>query len=188
MMRNLGRMTMLALALCGVTRSSPAADSGADRTARSAERRSRPARSTWPCSWPTAASINSASYTITGPNGFTRTGTINVSRVDHADRHHRRPPRRDGLPDHHLRHDHRRRHAAAAARPRSACMAGQTVAVTVPLTCHEAPRTGSVMVSGKLNLCPTIDGIGANPAEVQVGGTIALSALAHDSDAGAEPR
>ena len=53
-------------------------------------------------------------------------------------------------------------------------MARQTATVTVPLTCHEAPRTGSVMVSGTLNICPTIDGIGANPAEVQVGGTIAL--------------
>ncbi len=45
------------------------------------------------------------------------------------------------------------------------------------MTCHEAPRTGSVLVSGTLNICPTIDGISANPAEVQVGGTIALSAL-----------
>ena len=40
-----------------------------------------------------------------------------------------------------------------------------------PAACHEAPRTGSVMVSGTLNVCPTIDGINANPAEVNVGGT-----------------
>ena len=45
------------------------------------------------------------------------------------------------------------------------------------MTCHEAPRTGSVIVSGNLNVCPTIDGIDANPAEVQVGGTIALSVV-----------
>ena len=43
------------------------------------------------------------------------------------------------------------------------------------------------MVNGKLNICPTIDGIGANPAEVEVGGAIALSAAAHDSDAGPSP-
>ena len=54
----------------------------------------------------------------------------------------------------------------------------------MPLTCHEAPRTGSVIVNGTLNVCPTIDGVSANPAEVNVGGTIALSAAAHDSDAG----
>ncbi len=63
-------------------------------------------------------------------------------------------------------------------------MAGKTASVVVALTCHEAPRTGSVMVSGTLNVCPTIDGINANPAEVKVGGSIALSVAAHDSDAG----
>ena len=63
-------------------------------------------------------------------------------------------------------------------------MAGQTASVTVPVLCREAGRTGSVLVNGTLNICPTVDGIGANPAEVHVGGTIALSALAHDSDAG----
>ena len=40
------------------------------------------------------------------------------------------------------------------------------------------------MISGTLNVCPTIDGIAANPAEVNVGGSIALSVAAHDSDAG----
>ena len=39
--------------------------------------------------------------------------------------------------------------------------AGQTVSVQVPLACHEAPRTGSVVVNGTLNICPTIDGISA---------------------------
>ena len=28
-------------------------------------------------------------------------------------------------------------------------MAGKTVAVAVPLTCHEAPRTGSVVVTAR---------------------------------------
>ncbi|HEY0467970.1 MAG TPA: hypothetical protein VGC79_27410, partial [Polyangiaceae bacterium] len=58
-----------------------------------------------------------------------------------------------------------------------------TVPVTVALTCHEAPRTGSVMVSGVLNVCPTLDALSANPSEVAVGGTVALTATAHDSDA-----
>jgi len=42
-------------------------------------------------------------------------------------------------------------------------LAGMTRSVQVPLTCHEAPRTGSVMVAGNLNICPTIDGINASP-------------------------
>ena len=45
--------------------------------------------------------------------------------------------------------------------------AHQTRTVNVPLTCHEAARTGSVLVNGTLNICPTIDGISANPAEVR---------------------
>ncbi len=65
--------------------------------------------------------------------------------------------------------------------------AHQTRSVTVSLTCHEAARTGSVLVNGTLNICPTIDGIGANPAEAQVGGTIAITGSAHDSDAGPTP-
>src|SRR4029079_16465363 len=61
---------------------------------------------------------------------------------------------------------------------------GQSSTVQVPLSCHEAPRTGSVTVNGTLNLCPTIDGVSANPAEANVGAGIALSAVAHDSHAG----
>ncbi|HEY7372627.1 MAG TPA: histidine-type phosphatase [Polyangia bacterium] len=58
-----------------------------------------------------------------------------------------------------------------------------TTAVSVHLTCHEAPRTGSVLVSGVLNLCPTIDALSASPAEVTVGSALALTAAAHDADA-----
>ncbi len=34
------------------------------------------------------------------------------------------------------------------------------------------------------NVCPTVDGIGANPGEVLVGSTIALTGAAHDADTG----
>ncbi len=59
--------------------------------------------------------------------------------------------------------------------------------MTVHLTCHEAPRTGSVSVNGTLNVCPQIDGIGASPTEVLVGGSVGLSASAHDTDGGPSP-
>src|SRR6185295_17287774 len=64
---------------------------------------------------------------------------------------------------------------------------GKISSATVALACLEGPRTGTVVVDGKLNICPTIDALGAAPAEVQVGGTIALSSSAHDSDAGPSP-
>jgi acid phosphatase len=65
--------------------------------------------------------------------------------------------------------------------------AHQTTAVTVNLDCHQPAKTGSVSVSGMVNVCPTIDGISANPGEVLVGGSIAVMATAHDSDNGPSP-
>jgi hypothetical protein len=62
-------------------------------------------------------------------------------------------------------------------------VARQTTSVTVHVICHEAPRFGSVSVNGTLNVCPSIDGMGASPGEVRVGGSVALSSTAHDSDA-----
>src|SRR5262249_14122863 len=61
--------------------------------------------------------------------------------------------------------------------------AGQTTPVSAHLLCHEAPRLGSVIVNGTLNICPTVDGVSANPAEVLVGSSVALLGAAHDSDA-----
>ncbi|MEO6602490.1 MAG: hypothetical protein ABIQ16_21590 [Polyangiaceae bacterium] len=61
--------------------------------------------------------------------------------------------------------------------------AHRTTPVTVNLSCHQAPRTGSVAINGAINVCPTIDGISANPSEVTVGHSLALSVTAHDADA-----
>jgi hypothetical protein len=130
--------------------------------------------------------INTASYSITGPNGFTKTGTIDVSMSSTLTAIISGLPAGTGF---------QISVSANATDGATTCggsagfnvTAHQTTTVNVPLTCHEAARTGSVMVAGTLNVCPTIDGFGANPAEVQVGGTIALSASAHDSDAGPSP-
>jgi hypothetical protein len=66
-------------------------------------------------------------------------------------------------------------------------VAHRTTAVSVHLTCHGDSRTGSVLVNGTLNICPTIGGITATPAEVIVGNTIALAASASDPDNGPSP-
>jgi hypothetical protein len=127
--------------------------------------------------------INTATFNITGPNGFTKTGSIDVSQSNTIS------ATIPGLP---AGMGFQITINAVTTDGASACVgtatfnvvAGSAQPVTVPLTCHEAPRTGSVMVAGALNICPTLDGVGASPAEVQVGGSVALSALAHDSDAG----
>jgi len=61
-------------------------------------------------------------------------------------------------------------------------VAHQTAVVSVHMLCHQAPKAGSVRVGGTFNVCPVADGIMASPAEVLVGGTIALAASAHDTD------
>src|SRR6185369_12176380 len=62
-----------------------------------------------------------------------------------------------------------------------------TTTVPVHLTCDVRPVNGSILVNGTLNTCPRIDSLGASPAEVAVGGTIALSASAFDADNGPSP-
>ena len=52
----------------------------------------------------------------------------------------------------------------------------------IKVQCREPAGTGSVQINGTVNVCPVVDGIGANPGEVMVGFSSALSATAHDSD------
>jgi len=132
------------------------------------------------------STINSASYTIVGPKAFSKSGTIDLSSATSLS------ATIGGIP---AGNDYSITISATTSDASTTCggsskfnvQARKTVNVSVPLTCHEAPRTGSVMVSGVLNLCPTIDSLSANPSEVQVGGTIVLLASAHDSDAGPSP-
>jgi hypothetical protein len=126
--------------------------------------------------------INSANYTITGPNGFTKSATLDLSKSTTLTTTIGGLPAGTGF----------KITLSANTSDGASCggsamfdvIAGMSRAVSVPLSCHQAAKTGSVVVSGKLNLCATNDGVGANPAEVQVGGTVALTGSAHDSDAG----
>ncbi len=131
-------------------------------------------------------SIQSASYTIIGPNGFTKTGSIDLSSATKLSATVGGLPAGTGYSIS-LTANATDGSVSCAGSASFNVLAHSTVSVTVALSCHEAPRTGSVMVSGVLNLCPTIDSVGTNPAEVQVGSSIALSAVAHDTDSGPSP-
>lgn len=128
------------------------------------------------------ATINTASYSITGPNGFTKSASLDLSASSTLSAVIGGLPPGTGF---------QITITATSTDGATSCsgsasfdvLAGQTVSVTVPISCSEAASTGSIIVNGTLNLCPTIGGISANPAEVQVGGAIALSAAAQDSDA-----
>jgi len=127
--------------------------------------------------------IQTASYTIVGPKSFTKSGSIDLSSASKLS------ATIGGLP---AGVGYSITLTATTADSVASCagsatfdvLAGKTATAVVALTCKEAPRTGSVLVSGVLNVCPVIDSLSASPAEVQVGGTVALSALAHDSDVG----
>ncbi len=126
-------------------------------------------------------SLNSVSYAVTGPGGFSRVGTLDISQsttvtgiigglpVGNGFSITLTGTTTDGST-----------HCAGSASFDVA--ARQTTAVTVHLTCNETPRTGSVLVNGALNLCPTLDNLSVSPAEVTVGSSLALAATAHDSD------
>jgi type IV pilus assembly protein PilA len=131
-------------------------------------------------------SVLTASYTIMGPGGFLKTGTIDLSNSSTL------TFVVGGLP---AGPGYAISVNATSADGGTTCGGAGTFDVTprtttgvsLHLACHEAPKSGSVLVNGSLNVCPVIDGVDANPAEVFVGSSLQLRGVAHDADAGPEP-
>jgi hypothetical protein len=174
------KLTILALGLCGAACLGVVGCSGNDAPATPSEN-AKTGSIEMGLTLASGEVINTASYTITGPNGYSKSGSVDVSKSKKISAQVGGIPAGAGYSV----------TIAATSSAGGQCggsatfavTAGRTVTVTVSVTCKEAPRTGNVLVNGTLNLCPTVDGINANPAEVNVGSTIALTALAHDSDA-----
>ncbi|HEX3775315.1 MAG TPA: hypothetical protein VHV51_12675, partial [Polyangiaceae bacterium] len=130
--------------------------------------------------------VNTVTYTITGPGTFAKTGSVDVSNSSTISALISPVPAGTGASI---------TLSATTADGATQCSgsatfnvtAHATTAVSVHLACHEAARTGSVLVNGSLNVCPAIDGVSASPAEVLVGGSVAVSAAAHDTDSGPSP-
>lgn len=134
-------------------------------------------------SLPDGETADKVSYTITGPKGYSKTGKIDVSNSSEIS------ARIPGIP---AGSGYEVKLSTSSASNRCSgsasfdVKAGQTASVTVSLACQGKARTGSVMIEGVVNLCPSIDGVGASPAEVYVGSSIALSAVAYDIDVAPE--
>jgi len=132
------------------------------------------------------ATISSVSYSISGPASFAKTGTIDVSNSTTLAAVIGPLPAGSGFSI---------SLSATSVDGTESCAgsAGFTVTahattpVSVHLLCHEGARTGSVLVNGTLNVCPVIDALSTSTAEVLVGGSIGLTATAHDSDSGPSP-
>lgn len=182
MTRTVGKMTMAALAFCGYA--SVAGCGGSERGhGPSVESADSSGAISFALQIAGGHTIQSASYTIAGPGGYSKTGTIDLSTSATLS------ATIGGIP---AGAGYTIAVSATATDGTTSCagsatfavMARQTVTVTVPLACHEAGRNGSVSVNGTVNVCPTVDGIGASPAEAAIGGTIALAGSAHDTDSG----
>jgi hypothetical protein len=130
--------------------------------------------------------INTVSYAISGPNGFSKTGKIDVSNSTKITALITSLPAGKGFSIT-LSADAVSGVGSCSGSASFDVVARQTTPVAIAVTCHETARTGSILINGQLNVCPVIEGVSANPAEAIVGSSIALAVAAHDSDAGPKP-
>jgi hypothetical protein len=186
MTRTIGKMTMLALAFSGYASLSMTGCSSRGVDGSAIESNDGTGRASFALVIAPGLSLSTASYSITGPHGFSRSGAVDVSHSATL------TVTVGGLPagvGYHVTL------SSTASDGTTSCMGSATFdvaprttsVVTVSLDCHEAPANGSVKVNGVTNVCPVADGIGANPGEAIVGSAISLTGSAHDSDAGPSP-
>src|SRR5882724_3614203 len=130
-----------------------------------------------------STTLDAVAYAVTGSSSFSKSGTINVGQSSTVS------AVIGGLP---AGSGYSISLTGTAADGVTTCAgsasfnvtASHTTSVAIHLTCHEGPRSGGVIISGTINVCPVIDGLSASPASVRVGNSIAVSAVAHDSDHG----
>ncbi len=129
--------------------------------------------------------LTSVGYTISGPNGFSSTGTINVAASSTISAVIGGLPAGTGYTI----------MLSATGTDGTSCggsgtfnvTAGAVATVAVTLDCHQPAKTGSVAVNGTINVCPVADGLSANPSDVAVGFPVSLAIAAHDPDNGPSP-
>jgi hypothetical protein len=130
--------------------------------------------------------INSINYTITGPNSFSKTGTVDLSQASALSFSIGGIPAGNGYAI---------SLTAVSTDGLTACAgsatfnvnAKATTQVVVHLACHEQSNAGGIGVGANTNICPVVDGISASPSEVLVGGSMGLTSTAHDPDNGPQP-
>jgi phospholipase C len=130
--------------------------------------------------------ITTVSYSITGPGGFSTTGTFDVSFSTQI------AATIGGLP---AGNGFTITLAATSLDGTEKCLgtatfnvvAGATTGVTVHIACRKPATTGSVNANGVLNLCPTISAVSATPNQVLAGSSVAVSSVSSDPDNGPSP-
>jgi hypothetical protein len=130
--------------------------------------------------------LDEVSYAITGPLGFTTTGSIDVSNSTTVSAVISGLPAGTGYSIT-LTGTTTDGSTTCSGSATFDVASHETTVATLGLSCHQAATNGSVQINGTINVCPVADGVSASPAEVAVGSSIALSASAHDSDNGPSP-
>ncbi|HTQ06649.1 MAG TPA: hypothetical protein VMI54_22490 [Polyangiaceae bacterium] len=130
--------------------------------------------------------LDAVGYVITGPSSFSKSGSLDVSHAGTISATLGGLPAGNGFSI---------TLTASSTDGVTSCSgsaafnvtAQTTTPVSVHLVCHGAATTGSVLVNGSVNVCPQIDGLGATPTEVLVGGSVALTSTVHDADGAPSP-
>jgi hypothetical protein len=128
------------------------------------------------------ASLDTASYAISGPNMFARAGSIDVRNSETISVTVGGIPGGSGY-NVAINGTSTDGQITCTGSAPFAITPKMTTAVMIKIQCREPAKTGTVVISGTVNVCPVVDAIGANPGEVNVGFASALSSTAHDSDA-----
>jgi len=125
--------------------------------------------------------LNTVSYTIVGP-GFNKSGTIDVSSSTLIATVIGGIPAGTGYSITLNASDAANNGTSCTGSASFSVTAGATTSAQIHLQCRTPRKTGSVMVSGVLNICPVIDALSVAPAEAAVGNAVGLSASGSDSD------
>ncbi len=123
----------------------------------------------------------SAGYNVSGPGGFSATGTVSVGQGTDV------PVVLTGVPN---GSGYNLTVSGTASDGITTCSgsapfdvtAGMMSTAIVHLVCRQPAAAGAIAITGTTNLCPVVDGISANPASIAVGGSIAIVAATHDDD------
>lgn len=125
--------------------------------------------------------LTTVSYDISG-NGFHKSGTLDVSRSSTISAVIGGIPAGNGYVITLSAADANDASTLCSGSAVFGITARQTSVANVRLDCRLPNDNGSVAVNGTENVCPRIDGISVSPAEVAVGGSIALSSSVTDAD------
>jgi hypothetical protein len=125
--------------------------------------------------------IDSVNYQITGPNGYSSSGVINVSNSTTISALIGGIPAGVGYTITLTAVSTEDTGVNCVGSATFNVTANSTTPVTVGLQCRR-PAKGSIIINGTVNICPSIDAIGAAPTSVALNGTVSLSSAGSDLD------